>query len=144
MSGEYPLLLRRRALNALKWAERALGEGDYDTAAREAEYAAQLYLKSVIYRVRGWEVRVHNINELLGILAYILIEEGLDEEARLVMDYARSRRRELAELSEAHTRASYGLSEYTRRVSAELVKVAREVIEVLRKLEERIFGGREA
>ena len=144
LSGEYPLILRRRALNALKWAERALEEGDYDTAAREAEYAAQLYLKSVIYRVRGWEARGHNINELLGILAYTLIEEGLDEEARLLMDYSRSRRRELAELSEAHTKASYGLAEYTRRVSMELVRVARELIDVLRRLEARIFGGGKA
>ena len=144
LSGEYPLILRRRALNALKWAERALEEGDYDTAAREAEYAAQLYLKSVIYRVRGWEARGHNINELLGILAYTLIEEGLDEEARLLMDYSRSRRRELAELSEAHTKASYGLVEYTRRVSMELVRVARELIDVLRRLEARIFGGGKA
>ena len=144
MSGEYPLILRRRALNALKWAERALEEGDYDTAAREAEYAAQLYLKSVIYRVRGEEVRGHNINELLGILAYTLIEEGLEEEARIVIDYSRSRRRELAELSDAHVKATYGLVEYTRRVSEELVRLARELIEMLRGLEERIFGGGEA
>ena len=144
MSGEYPLILRKRALNALKWAERALEEGDYDTAAREAEYAAQLYLKSVIYRVRGWEARGRDINELLGILAYTLMEEGLDEEARMIMDFSRSRRRELAELSDAHTRASYGLVEYTERASRELVRVASELIDLLRRLEERIFGGGEA
>jgi len=52
------MLLRKRALNVLKWAVRVLEEGDYDMAAREAEYAAQLYLKSLLYRVLGEEVRL--------------------------------------------------------------------------------------
>ncbi len=57
MSGEYPALLKRRALNALRWAERSCNEDDYDTCAREAEYAAQLYVKSLLYRLLGEEVR---------------------------------------------------------------------------------------
>ena len=68
MSGRYPILLRKRALNALKWAERAYNDGDYDTAVREAEYAVQLYIKSIIYRILGEEIRGHNIRELLGVL----------------------------------------------------------------------------
>lgn len=144
MSGDYPMLLRRRALNALRWAERALEEGDYDTAAREAEYAAQLYLKSVIYRILGEEVRGHNIRELLGVLASALLEEGFSEEAGMLADYTRRKRRELAELSEAHARATYGLAEYTRAAAELLVRVARDVVETLRELEGRIFARGEA
>ncbi|MEM4970931.1 MAG: HEPN domain-containing protein [Sulfolobales archaeon] len=144
MSGEYPMLLRRRALKALNWAERALEEGDYDTAAREAEYAAQLYLKSIIYRVLGEEVRGHNIRELMGVLISALLEEGFSEEANMLADYSRRKRRELAELSEAHTRATYGLVEYTRASAELLVRIARDIVEILRRLEVRIFGGGEA
>ena len=49
MSGEYACLLKKRALNAFKWAKRAFEEGDYDIAAREAGYAARLYIESFIY-----------------------------------------------------------------------------------------------
>lgn len=68
MSGEYAVLLRKRALNALKWARRACSEGDYDMCALEAEYAAQLYLKSVLYRVLGEEVRDHDVRLSLAYL----------------------------------------------------------------------------
>ena len=143
MSGEYSMLLRKRALNALKWAERALEEGDYDTAAREAEYATQLYLKSLLYRVLGEEVRSHNLRELLSILVSALLEEGFREEAEALADYVRRKRRELAELSDARTRATYGLAEYTRATASLLVGIARDVIEELRELEEKLFAGGE-
>ena len=141
MSGEYPSLLRRRALSALKWAGRALEEGDYDTAVREAEYAVQLYVKSLIYRILGEEVGERNVRELLGVLASPLLEEGFEEEAGLLVDYVRRHRRELAELSYAHTRATYGLTEYGRSEAGLLLRIAREVIEVLGELEVRVFGG---
>ena len=77
MSGEYPGVLRRRALNALKWAQRACGENDYDTCAFLAEYAVQLYLKSLIYRVAGEEVRGHDVRELFGLFVASLLEQGV-------------------------------------------------------------------
>ncbi|MEB3778672.1 MAG: HEPN domain-containing protein [Desulfurococcales archaeon] len=144
MSGEYAAILKRRALNALKWAKRALDEEDYDTAAREAEYAVQLYIKSVIYRVSGEDVRSHNIRELLGVLAMSLMEEDFHEEAGILVDYSRRRRRELAELSEAHTKAAYGLAEYTKRVASLLIKIAEDTIGLLRLVEERVFEGEKA
>ncbi len=137
------MLLRKRALNALKWADRALEEGDYDTVAREAEYAAQLYLKSLLYRVLGEEVRGHNLRELLSVLVSALLEEGLREEAEALADYVRRKRRELAELSDARTRATYGLAEHTKTSASLLVRIARDIIEKLRELEERLFAGKE-
>ena len=141
MSGEYPSLLRKRSLNALKWAEKAYSEGDYDTAVREAEYAVQLYTKSLIYRVLGEERRGHDIRGLLGILSASLLEQGLEEEARVISNYVRKHRRELAELAEAHTRAIYGIFEYGEREAKLLLGIAKEVIGFLQKLEARVFGG---
>ena len=139
MSGEYPLLLKKRAFNALKWAEKAFMEGDYDTALREAEYAVQLYIKSLIFRILGEEVRGHNIRELLGILASALLEEGLEEYSSTIIDFVRKHRRELAELTDAHTRATYGLFEYGRKEAETLLRVAKNIIDFLKRLEEKIF-----
>ncbi len=121
--------------------ERALEEGDYDTAAREAEYAAQLYLKSLLYRILGEEVRSNNLRELLGVLISALLEEGFRKEAEILVEYVRRKRRELAELSDAHTRATYGLAEYTRATASMLVEIARDVIGKLKELEEKLFAG---
>jgi len=140
LSGEYSALLKKRALNALKWAERAFNEGDYDTAVREAEYAVQLYIKSLIYRILGEEVRGHNLRELLGILVSSLIEENFRGEAEELIDYIRKHRRELAELSEAHIRATYGLMEYGRDGASILLRIAKNIINTLRDLEVRVFG----
>jgi len=140
MSGEYSALLRKRSLRALKWAERAFKDGDYDIAVREADYAVQLYAKSLIYRVLGEEVRGHNLRELLGILASSLIEEGFKEEAENLIDYSRKHRRELAELSDAHVHATYGLTEYSRTEASVLLKIAKNVIDALGGLEVRVFG----
>jgi len=140
VSGKYLRLLRRRALSALRWARRAFEEGDYDTAVREAEYAAQLYIKSLLYRVMGEEVRGHDLRELLGVLISALIEGDLEDEAKTLVDYVRRRRRELAWLSEAHTRAVYGPTECGRREAELLLRIAEDVVETLRRLEARIFG----
>ena len=141
MSGEYAALLRKRAMNALKWAQRACKEGDYDTCALEAEYAVQLYLKSLLLRVLGEEVRGHNVRELMGLLAAALMEQGMDQLALMVAEYVRRHRRELAELSDAHTRAVYGLVEYGEREAKLLLQIADQIIARLRELEAALFAG---
>jgi len=140
VSGEYAEVLRRRALSALRWAEKACEAGDYDLCALMAEYATQLYLKSLIYRVRGEEVRGHNIGELFGILTASLMEQGLRDVAEELAEYSRRHRRELAELSEAHTRAVYGLAGYGRREAELVLSIARSVIDKLREVEVKLFG----
>ena len=140
VSGTYPQLLRKRALSSLKWAERALAEGDYDFAVREAEYAIQLFLKSIIYRIAGEEVRGHNIRELLSVLTSALIEEGLNDEAFRIVEYVRKHRRELAELAYAHTKATYGLLEYGEKEAKIIFNIVKNLMEELEKLEAKIFG----
>ena len=140
MSGQYPLLLKKRALNAFKWAKRAFDEGDYDTCVREAEYAVQLYVKSLIYRVSGEEVYGHNIRGLLGILASILLENDFRGEAGKIIEYIKKHKRLLAELEDAHTRAVYGLIEYGEREAHMLLEIARETIDLLKEIESKVFG----
>ncbi|WP_460025938.1 HEPN domain-containing protein [Infirmifilum sp. SLHALR2] len=127
-------------MSALKWAQRACQEGDYDTCALLAGHAAQLYLKSLIYRVTGEEVRVQGVRELLWVLAAALVEQGAEDFAREVSDYMRAHKRELAELSDAHTRAAYGLTGYGEKEAKLLLRVAEQALEELRRLEERLFG----
>ena len=57
------------------------------------------------------------------------------------MDYARSRRRILAELEEAHTRAVYGVFTYSYDQAELLVRTAKELIQLLRGIEESLLGG---
>jgi len=140
MSGKYAEVLRRRALSTLRWAERACEAGDYDIWALMAEYAAQLYLKSLVYRVRGEEIGVHSIGELFGILTASLMEQGLRDVAEELAEYSHRHRRELAELSEAHTRAVYGFVGYGRREAELVLGIARFVIEKLGEIEVKLFG----
>jgi len=139
LSGDYVNLLKKRSLSALKWAERAYLDGDYDTAAREAEYAAQLYAKAVIYRILGEERRGHDIRGLLGIIASALTEGGASNEAELLLEFLRSKRRILAELADAYLRATYGIFEYGKKEAEMLIKIAKEVIDVLKRIEASIF-----
>jgi len=141
MSGEYALLLRKRAFTAFKWAQRAYDEGDYDIAVLHAEYAVQLYLKSLLYRILGEEIRGHSVRELFGLLAASLMEQDIEDLAREVTDYVRGHRRELIELSEAHTRATYGLIEHGEKEAKLLLKIAEQVLDKLKGLEKKLFGS---
>ena len=140
LSGEYAALLKKRALSMLSLAKRLLREGQNDLAALNAEYAAQLYLKALLYRVTGEEWRGHGVRALLGALATVLESSGFREEAERIVDYVRRRRRALAELEEAHTRAVYGVFEYDERQAAALVSLAEEVIKLLKGVEEGVIG----
>jgi len=140
LSGEYPALLRRRALAMLGLAERLLGEGEYDLAVLNAEYAAQLYVKQLLYRIGGEEYRGHNIRALLALLAGLLEDSGFRGQAEGIKRFTRSNRSLLAELEEGRVRAVYGVFEYTREQAARLVEAARKLVELLSSIEADIFG----
>ncbi len=141
MSGEYAALLRRRALSMLRLARELAARGDADLAALNAYYAAQLYLKSVLYRVSGEEWRGHGLRALMGALVVLLRQAGFSDEAQTVEDYVRANRRILAELEEAHTRAVYGALEYSIEQAEKLVEAAERLVELLQSIEKRVFGG---
>ncbi len=140
MSGEYAALLWRRALNALRWAEEACAERDYDTCAREAEYAAQLATRSMLYRILSEEVRGHDIRGLLGLLVSSLLEQGFRKEAEQLAEFVRRNRVALTWLSEAHIRAAYGPVEHNEKEASLVLETARLVLRALEELLGRILG----
>lgn len=142
MSDEYPRLLKRRAESMMRLAERLLSEGEYDLAVLNAEYAAQLYIKSLLYRLSGEEWRGHSVRTLLGALALVAEGEGLREIAEEVIAFTRRSKRILAELDEAHTRSVYGVFEYSRDQAATLVSSARSIIRLMKYIEGKVFRGR--
>jgi len=141
MSGDYPILLRRRAESMFRLAEKLLNEGEYDLAVFNAEYATQLYVKSILYRLSEEEWRGHSVRILLGVLALEAESGGLKEMSRKVIDFTRRHRRWLAELDEAHTRSIYGIFEYSRDQATALVNIAKSVIELIKKVESEVFDG---
>jgi len=124
----------------LRLAERLLGEGEYDLAVLNAEYAAQLYVKSLLLRLSGEEWRGHGVRTLLGALALVAEENGLREVAERIYGFVRGNKRVLAELEEAHTRSVYGVFEYSRGQAEVLVGAARSVVMLGKEIEKRVFG----
>ena len=139
MSGNYPVLLKRRAESMMKLAVRLLQEGEHDLVVLNAEYAVQLYIKSLLYRLSGEEWRGHSVRTLLGALALILEENRLKEVAEKIYDFTRRNRRILAELDEAHTRSIYGAFEYSRDQARAIVDIAQSIIKLIKEIEEVIF-----
>ncbi len=142
MSGTYYSILRKRSLSMLHLAKELLAKNEADLAALNAEYAAQLYIKSVLYRVSGEEWRGHSIRVLLGALSMILEQQGFYEESDEIVEFVKRNRRLLAELEEAHTRAIYGALEYSIDQARILVDAAEKIISLLQDLEEKIFAGK--
>ena len=139
MSGEYSELLKRRSLDMAEAARNLLREGKYDLAVLLAEYSAQLYLKQLLYRLTGEEWRGHSVRALLGVLATVLREEGLEGLAVEVESYASRHRRILAELEEAHVRSVYGPFPYSREQASALVEAAGSLVALLRRVESHAF-----
>jgi len=65
----------------------------------------------------------------------------MEDTAIEVVDYVRRHRRELIELSEAQSRATYGFIGYGEREAGLLLTIAKHVIEELKQLENKLFGG---
>jgi len=141
MSGRYPDLLKRRAESMMRLAERLLSEGEYDLAVLNAEYAARLYVKSVLLRLTGEEWKGHGVRTLLGAVALTAQGGGLRDVAEEIVDFTRRNRRMLAELEEAHTRSVYGPFEYSEEQARAILGLAKSIIELMKGIEERVFGG---
>ena len=99
-SGVYHEKLWRRAKAMLEGAEWRLSRGEYDLACFEAEQAAQLGIKAVLYKFLGSTPRVHEISELLGALHRVLESSGKTMLADRLASFAQSHRRLLRLLAE--------------------------------------------
>ena len=139
VSGEYPAILKKRAQSMISLAERLLSEGEYDLAVLNAEYAVQLYVKALIFRISGEELRGHSIRVLMGFLASLLEEKGFRDLAVQITDYIRGNRRLLAELEEAHVKSVYGVFEYSEAQARRLVEVAKSLTRLFENVERGVL-----
>jgi HEPN domain-containing protein len=135
VSSRYWELLWKRARRFMVRAERDLIEGDFDGACFNSEQALQLAVKATIYRVYGVKMRVHSAKTLLSQLRNMLYESGrldlADVIGKMVSDY----RRELELLEESYIEGRYGEVELLESQGRSCVDVAREILEVLRRIE---------
>ncbi len=131
-------VLRKRAFMFLQEAEEDLKKGFYDLAAFHSEQALQLFIKAMLVRLSGEEVRGHEIRELLATLAFTLEVEGFDV-SKKIGEVAKKFRRELVELEEAYYEARYKPYPYTKEEAEELVKVAKLIIEELERVERELW-----
>ncbi|WP_048192254.1 HEPN domain-containing protein [Pyrolobus fumarii] len=138
MSGEYVLVLRRRALGFLEEAREAR---DPDLAVFFAEQAMQLYIKSVLYELFGERVRGHGLRELLGLLARLLEEAGYGREAEAVRSFVAKHRGLLIEAEEAYTLARYGEVGYSEADAARMTSLAESLIRMLEGVAKRVKMG---
>ncbi len=135
MSSRYWELLWKRAGRFMVRAERDLIEGDFDGAYFNSEQALQLAVKATIYRVYGVKTRAHSAKGLLSQLRNMLYESSrldlADVVGKMISDY----RRELELLEESYIEGRHGEVELLESQGRSCVEVAREILEVLRRIE---------
>ncbi|RLE74846.1 MAG: DNA-binding protein [Thermoprotei archaeon] len=141
MSYEYVSLLLSRSLAFMRHAREAAERGECDVACFMAEQAAQLGLKALALRLLGYVPRTHRIRELLGVVAEALEGIGERDLAEAVRSLATSRRLSLRLLEDAYTGGRYLMRLYDALDAEECVRAAEEVLEVVRRVEERLSQG---
>ena len=135
MSYEYVSLLKRRSLTFMKYAHKAIKEGEYDIACFLAEQAVQLSLKALILRVLGYVPRVHRIRELLGIITKALVNDLVNN----IEEFVRRKRDSFRLLEDAYIGSRYLMRTYDINDAKECMRVAEEVLKVVDEIEREIF-----
>ena len=138
MSGDYYLLLWRRAERFLVRATRDLDEEDYDGACFNSEEALQLATKALLFKYFAETPRIHGSKTLLARLRNLLLDGGRAEEARIVGEFVSGKRRSLDLLEESYIMARYGSIMYGEIQARECLETAREGFRVLREVERRL------
>jgi len=133
-SGEYAARLLRRARGMLDAARWHLGRGFYDLACFEAEQAAQLALKHVLYFLEGSAPRIHSLSELLGLLYRFLARAGLEDVAQRVADFTAGSRHRLWVLEDAYYQARYGHIEYGEEDARQCIELAEAIIRLVEEV----------
>jgi HEPN domain-containing protein len=125
-------LTAERAQETLRLSEEALRQEMYDTAAFLAEQAAQLFIKHKILELTGEMPQTHTIRQLIAMLAECTggrWREELTEFAK------RSRSLLIRLLEEAYISSRYLFRRYDRDEAEELVGFAREVIDLVGRVQ---------
>jgi HEPN domain-containing protein len=108
------------------------------------EQAAQLFMKSLLLRMRGFAPRGHRVRELLGILLKALDRRALDRLGRVKLSQESFRfsdvnRDALRLLDEAYTSSRYLSGVYERKVAFKALKVVEELFKLLEVVERSVL-----
>lgn len=125
-------ILRRRAEAFLKYAEEALGDGEFDFACFASEQAAQLFMKSVALEIVGEIPRVHRVREILGLLA-----RSVPDVEEVISQFVRDNREGLRALDDAYITVRYLPSRYQHEDAVALLKTAKEIFRLGRRVLEK-------
>ena len=138
MSGEYVEKLKKRAESFMKEAEEA---ADKDLAIFFIEQSLQIYVKAVYYEIFGEKIRGHSLRTTLGTLARSLEKQDFKEASEKINLFINSHREDLVLLEEAYTESRYGELSYTEKDVERSLKMAGELIKILREVEEIVKLG---
>ena len=125
-------LTAERAQEMLRLSEEALRQEMYDTAAFLAEQAAQLFIKHKILELTGEMPRTHTIRQLIAVLAECTGGRWREE----LTEFSKRRRTLLIRLEEAYISFRYLFRRYDMDEAEELVGFAREVIDLVGRVQE--------
>jgi len=133
---------RGEAESVLSLAEELLREGKYDLSVINTAYATQLYLRRVLRRLLGSELRERSIVTLLSTLHLTLRELGLNELARTTYEFIRGNEELLRRLNEVITNPFYEVTLSDRGGAEELLKLAKSLFNILKSIEDAVgFRG---
>jgi len=138
MSGEYVEKLKKRAENFMKEAEEA---SDKDLAIFFIEQSIQIYIKAVYYEIFGEKIRGHSLRTILSMLSRSLEKQDFKEASEKINSFINTHREDLIILEEAYTESRYGELSYTEKDVERTLKIARELIKILREVEEIVKLG---
>jgi HEPN domain-containing protein len=103
------------------------------------EQAAQLFMKSLLLRMRGFAPRGHRVRELLGILLKALDRLGRVKLSQESFRFSDVNRDALRLLDEAYTSSRYLSGVYERKVAFKALKVVEELFKLLEVVERSVL-----
>ena len=139
MSGEYVELLKNRSKVFLREAERLFQENEFDIACFNIEQAFQLYLKALIIRLTGENLRTHSIRSLLGYLIKKLKELGFEECSKKLADLVKEYRDVLEILEDVYSEARYGRFRFSKEITKTLIEVVKIFLDNLNWIENYVW-----
>jgi HEPN domain-containing protein len=103
------------------------------------EQAAQLFMKSLLLRMRGFAPRGHRVRELLGIFLKALDRLGRVKLSQESFRFSDVNRDALRLLDEAYTSSRYLSGVYERKVAFKALKVVEELFKLLEVVERSVL-----
>lgn len=123
-------LLKDRAERFLYYAEVQIKDGSYDISCFNSEQAVRLYIKGKILEISGELPRTHSLRDLLRYLGRIV------GKVDRVFEFIKTRRAEIRMLESVYLESRYFPSIYEKEDAELLLKIAKEVIEFVRSIQD--------